>query len=69
MNCDLHTFREEKAAESGQKTCLQDSAKAWRLMLTDTGAGWRLNYWYIPTMEGGHIEFSNVQKKNEQEKI
>ena len=49
----------------GQKD--SDQAKAWRLMLQQHGAGWRLHYWKIPTHEGYVIEFANVCRESERE--
>jgi|GEM_PF-2835604 len=61
----LHELRETEAANSPQRTRARDNAKAWRLMLGKHGAGWRLHYWQIPTLEGSIIEFSNVVKESD----
>jgi hypothetical protein len=56
-------LRETKAANSPQQTRGEDHGKAWRLTLTDSGVGWRLHYWQIPTTQGSMIEFANIVKK------
>ncbi len=61
----LHELRESEAANSPQRTRASDNAKAWRLMLGKHGAGWRMHYWQIPTLEGSIIEFSNVVKESD----
>jgi hypothetical protein len=61
----LHKLREDKTADSPQRTRDSDQAKAWRLMLQQHGAGWRLHYWKIPTHQGYIIEFANVCRESE----
>lgn len=61
----LHEKRESEAANSPQHVRKRDKAKAWRLMLEQHGAGWRLHYWQIPTQAGSAIEFSNVVKESD----
>jgi hypothetical protein len=61
----LHKLREDKTADSPQRTRDRDQAKAWRLMLQQHGTGWRLHYWQIPTDKGFIIEFANVCKESE----
>ena len=63
----LHHFRKSEAADSPQLIRDADQAKAWRLMVSKHGAGWRLHYWQIPTSEGSTIEFANVCKESERE--
>ncbi len=63
----LHEFRQTETADSPQLIREKDQAKAWRLMLQKHGAGWRLQYWQIPTHEGYSIEFANVCKESERE--
>jgi hypothetical protein len=63
----LHEFRQSETADSPQFTRDGDQAKAWRLMLQKHGAGWRLQYWQIPTHKGYMIEFANVCKESERE--
>jgi len=63
----LHAFRKNEAANSQQFVRDGDNARAWRLMLQQHGAGWRLHYWQIPTPEGSIIEFANVGKESERE--
>ncbi|MGI9060662.1 MAG: hypothetical protein ACR2H5_19030 [Ktedonobacteraceae bacterium] len=63
----LHRFRKSEAANSPQLIRESDHARAWRLMLQKHGAGWRLHYWQIPTVEGSTIEFANVCKESERE--
>ena len=63
----LHKLREDKTADSPQRTRNSDQAKAWRLMLQQHGAGWRLHYWQIPIDEGFIIKFANVCKESEHE--
>ncbi len=63
----LHHFRESEAANSPQLIRNVDQAKAWRLMVSKHGAGWRMHYWQIPTSEGSVIEFANVCKESERE--
>jgi len=69
INCDLHPLRETSAPNSPQRIRLGDGAKAWRLTLTNKGAGWRMHYWRIPGASESSIEFSNVCKKHESEVI
>ena len=63
----LHHFRKSETADSPQLIRDVDQAKAWRLMVSKRGAGWRLHYWQIPTSEGSVIEFANVCKESERE--
>ncbi len=63
----LHAFRKSEAANSQQLVRDSDNARAWRLMLQQHGAGWRLHYWQIPTAEGSIIEFANICKESERE--
>lgn len=63
----LHEFRESEMADSPQLNRASDKAKAWRLMLQRHGAGWRLQYWRIPTGQSSIIEFANVCKESERE--
>ncbi len=63
----LHHFRKSETADSPQLVRTPDQAKAWRLMVSKHGAGWRLHYWQIPTSEGSVIEFANVCKESERE--
>ena len=63
----LHHFRKSEAADGPQLVRDADQAKAWRLMVSKHGAGWRLHYWQIPTPEGSVIEFANVCKESERE--
>jgi hypothetical protein len=69
IDCDLHPLRKTKAANSPQRIRARDGAKAWRLVLTNKGIGWRMHYWHIPGSSGGSIEFSNILKKHEPELI
>ncbi|HVB73955.1 MAG TPA: hypothetical protein VNE38_10400, partial [Ktedonobacteraceae bacterium] len=61
----LHELRESEAANSSQRTRARDNAKAWRLMISKHGAGWRMHYWQISTEAGSIIEFSNVVKESD----
>ena len=61
----LHELRETRAANSPQRIRARDSAKAWRVMIGQHGAGWRLHYWQIPAQEGSIIEFSNIVKESD----
>lgn len=61
----LHELRETEAGNSPQRTRARDEAKAWRLMIGQHGAGWRMHYWQIPVQEGSIIEFSNVVKESD----
>lgn len=61
----LHELRESEAGNSPQRTRARDNAKAWRLMIGQHGAGWRMHYWQIPTQEGSVIEFSNIVKESD----
>lgn len=61
----LHELRETEAGGSPQRTRVRDNAKAWRLMIGQRGAGWRLHYWQIPAQEGSLIEFSNIVKESD----
>lgn len=63
----LHHLRRNETADSPQRTRESDNAKAWRLMVQQQGAGWRLHYWQIPTPDGSIIEFANVCKESESE--
>lgn len=69
IDCELHPLRETEAANSPQRTRTKDGAKAWRLMLTNKGVGWRMHYWHIPGPSGGSIEFSNILRKHDPEII
>ena len=59
-----HPLRENEGATSLQRSRTEDNAKAWRLDIMKSGAGWRLHYWRIPNAEGDVIEFSNIQKES-----
>ncbi len=61
----LHELRESAAGNSPQRTRVRDNAKAWRLMIGQHGAGWRMHYWQIPTSEGSTVEFSNIVKESD----
>ncbi|SRR6266446_10238758 len=63
----LHRFRTSETADSPQLIRDSDHGKAWRLMIQKQGAGWRLQYWQIPTPAGSMIEFANVCKESERE--
>lgn len=63
----LHEFRVSETPDSPQLERASDKGKAWRLKLRQSGAGWRLHYWQIPTTEGAMIEFANVGKESERE--
>lgn len=70
INIDLRPLRESKAADAKQVTRDSDSAKAWRLTVTNEGVGWRLHYWKYTDANGNIIvEFCNVLKKHDAEKI
>jgi hypothetical protein len=66
---NLRQLREDKTADSKQRTRSDDNAKAWRLTLISEGAGWRMHYWQVPTPEGNFIEFANILKKHDPEEI
>lgn len=68
VNCNLRHLRMSKAADSPQRVRSNDGARAWRLTLTDQGAGWRMHYWRVPG-EKNIIEFANVLKKHDPEEI
>jgi hypothetical protein len=59
-----HPLRENEGATSPQCVRSEDNAKAWRLDIMKSGAGWRMHYWRIPDAKGDVIEFSNVQKES-----
>jgi hypothetical protein len=61
----LHELRETEAGNSPQRTRERDKAKAWRLMIGQHGAGWRMHYWQIPAQEGSIFEFSNIVKESD----
>ncbi|HXR65322.1 MAG TPA: hypothetical protein VN729_05335, partial [Ktedonobacteraceae bacterium] len=61
----LHPLRVNLAGDSPQRIRSSDQAKAWRVDVTKSGAGWRLHYWHIPGPDGGSIEFSNVCKESD----
>ncbi len=63
----LHDLRLDKTADSPRRMRASDGGQAWRLKLQQSGAGWRLHYWHIPTAEGSVIEFANVCKESESE--
>lgn len=64
--CDLRHLRENVAADAKQKERSRDRARAWRVTITPSGVGWRMNYWRLP--DGG-IEFGLIQKKQDGERI
>jgi hypothetical protein len=64
---ELHHFRKDKSPNSPQKIRISDNARGWRLVLQKYGAGWRLQYWQIPTPHGSVIEFANVSKESVRE--
>ena len=61
----LHDLRISEAPDSPQRERTSDNGRAWRLKLQQSGAGWRLHYWQIPTLDGPLIEFANICKENE----
>jgi hypothetical protein len=63
----LHDLRINEAPDSPRRERASDKAQAWRLKLQQSGAGWRLHYWQIPTPEGPLIEFANIAKESESE--
>ncbi len=63
----LHKLRADETADSPQRERASDKGQAWRLKLQQSGAGWRLHYWKIPTLDGPMIEFANVCKESESE--
>lgn len=65
----LRQLRESKTADSKQRTRIEDNAKAWRMTITPDGAGWRMHYWQVPTLQGSLIEFANILKKHDPEEI
>jgi hypothetical protein len=63
----LHDLRVSDTPDSPRRERAGDKGQAWRLKLQQSGAGWRLHYWQIPTSEGPLIEFANVSKESERE--
>jgi len=65
---ELRWFRTNPNASSGQRTRASDGARAWRVTITKSGVGWRMNYWRIPgSMPGDQeaIEFAWVQHETD----
>lgn len=58
-------YRKSKRGTGKQRIRAEDQAKAWRVRIEERHAGWRLQYWKIPTLEGSIIEFANVGKEDE----
>lgn len=56
-------FRVSSAPNAAQKHRSSDSASGYRIHLSKSGAGWRLNLWKIR----GDFECAVIQKKNETE--
>ncbi|MFO0589669.1 MAG: hypothetical protein U0441_19175 [Polyangiaceae bacterium] len=67
MNVDRRDLRRSAAPDSKQRTRESDGAKAWRLTITKTGAGYRLHYWDVPASaeRGRTIELANVLRERE----
>jgi len=60
-------YRKNKLPSGKQRIRPDDQAKAWRIHVSKHGAGWRLQYWEIPTPEGSIIEFANVSEESVRE--
>ncbi len=69
VKCNLRPRRNGDAGDSPQLTRARDDANCWRLTIIPDGAGWRMDYWQVPTPEGSMIEFAGVFKKRDQDKI
>lgn len=59
--------RESESPDSAQQTRESDKAKAWRLTITKSGAGYRLHYWHVPARgeQVERIEFANVLRETD----
>jgi hypothetical protein len=67
LNVERRPLRETQAADSPQRTRPADNAKAWRVTVTDTGAGYRLHYWHRPVGQHGveQIELANALRERD----
>ncbi len=68
LNVGRRPKRETDSPNSDQQTREGDKAKAWRLTITKSGAGYRLHYWHVPKIgdeQVEEIEFANVLKERD----
>lgn len=67
INVQRRPKRETESPDSAQQTRQSDNAKAWRLTITRSGAGYRLHYWHTPARgeQPERIEFANVLRETD----